>query len=96
MVSISRGLFGHGFSVKKNPLFVVRKIGATHVTSDADANKMKSASSNPTTEETPIAKKKRVSEQEQRTSGDEASAGEETDQEDAEEDGAKHGEDDAE
>ena len=69
---------------------------ATLVTSDADANKMKSASANPTTEGTRTAKKQRVTEQEQRTSGDEAGAGEESEQEDAEHDEAKDGEDDEE
>ena len=63
---------------------------------DADSKTMKGGSENPSSEEARMAKKKRVTEQDHRTSGDEGSAGEESDEQNAKEDKTQDGEDEEE
>ena len=62
----------------------------------ADTRTMKGGSENPTSEDAGITKKKRMTEQEQHTSGDEESAGEESEQRNAKEDKTQDGEDEEE
>lgn len=69
---------------------------STRAAGDADTKTMKGGSGNPSSEDAHMAKKKRVTEQDHRTSGDEGSAGEESDEQNAKEDKTQDGEDEEE